>query len=72
LCYALDRRNVMKLMVRAPGRPYLAAMPSKGHNDSPVGETRMDATAHPLLASLCAERAQALTITVALTGAVAS
>jgi hypothetical protein len=45
-------------------------MPSKGHNDSPVGEMQMDATAHLLLASLGAERAQALTITVALTGAV--
>jgi hypothetical protein len=57
LCYALDRTTVTKVMVRDAGRPYLPAMPSKGHNDSPVGETQMDATAHLLLESLCAERA---------------
>jgi len=70
LCYALDTSNVTKVMVRAPGRPYLAAMPLKGHNDSPVGETQMDASAHLSLASLGAERALALTNSVALTGAV--
>src|SRR4051794_17090053 len=39
-CYARDRTNVIKVMVRAPGRPYLAAMTSKGHQDSQVGETQ--------------------------------
>jgi hypothetical protein len=70
LCYALDTTNVTKVMVRGPGHPYLEAMPSKGHNDSPVGEMQMDATAHLLLESRSAERAPALTNTVALAGAV--
>jgi hypothetical protein len=47
-------------------------MPLKGHNDSPVGETQMDASAHLSLASRGAERALALTNSVALTGAVTS
>jgi hypothetical protein len=45
-------------------------MPSKGHNDSQVGETQMDVQAHLLLASRSAERALALTTPVALAGAV--